>query len=509
MNYHFKPHRQLFPVLIVVILTLLLTGSCQEIEKEQSAGMEYFIPDNAIAVMSGDKLNQHLANLADNSVFKDYSKLSNLVEIQKTASFLQYINLESEAILCLSQEGKGKPVITSITAIDRELLPPNDAGIIDYDGESITRYNENGIEFYTVNLKQIQIASTSKLIVESLVRRQKADTETNVKLVELMSQSSSSDPYIYLRTGQGSVINEVLFQGIKYNVTDADNWFQLEMEKKIKLMELHGIVTVSENQEVFHKVSPAKNSGLEVAPTTLDYFTSVSFEDGEAYWEAMNLSVQDEKRMSGQKKLVTSADDISFVRSGSKRAMAIHTKEYGQLSGYLDSLTESERIYRGVKIHALQKEFKSTILSPFLPSSTYTHGLELGNHLIFTNTGAAAEHLIVNHNSGAVIANQSWFLRAAEQLNEESHFLEITRIANLIKTLNGNNKSDATVLYKVDDSDHRYAISQSTTEVKYAYVNFLIPNSTVDQESVAQTASYRSEKDIIAGQISISQSPEW
>ncbi len=493
--------------LIVLIVFLALLTSCEKDVPSADNPLIQHIPENSKIILHTDDLQEVATFIEQVELYKNLSELTRVQEIKKSASFLKNYELDDHSFITLSIEGKNEVVITLVSEdLSRVRDSSSTRKKLVYDGKAMFSDVMEGSTYFYADYNDIHIASSSRLVVESLMRREIANYIFNSDFNDIFNRTQSSDFGLYIKGSNDEWLKQFLLGN---NVDDRKKdalWYQVEPQMGEKSLKFDGIVTYRDSvrmyQSLFNNVIPQPNRLMSIAPVTSTEFISVTYSDTETLLKNLdNYHATQLKLPLFQKTLLANTHEFAELTIDGKSALAFYLKPYETLFIDLDSMSVADYTFRDKKIYTLSEPLQTKTLKPLFHSRTYSHAARLDQTLIFAENQKTLETIISNIQNNTVIGKQYWWTQAKSSLSDESTLLKITNLSSIKEVASSASPEDEKLIKSVKVDDHPVLISQYVHEDEYAHYHFIAPTATGDngRSLTSQVATYRSPSVIIAG----------
>ncbi|MGB5981266.1 MAG: hypothetical protein WBG46_03905 [Nonlabens sp.] len=487
------------------LLTITILTSCKEKPELIQNELIHHIPESSKVIINTDDLEPLQNWLEGNELLQQIKNLSRFQEVIEASNFLSQYQINDHSFITLSMEGRNETVITLITN-DYEFASPNfksnDSTV--YNGNTIFKTSTND-HFYT-NFGDLHIASSSRLVVESLLRRSIKDYVFDERFSSIYSRTGNSDFNIYIKGANDEWLKQYLAgNNIKDPITDA-YWYQIEPEFSEEYIQLDGIVsyadTVKIYQSLFNKIIPKGNKIPEITPVSASQLTSVSFSKSEKLME--NLKSYHSKEIKTDaflNALLENTQELGTVQMEATNTIAFTLKPYESLFIDLNSLSIEKYTYRNQEIHKLNRPFSTTPLAPVINRGNYDYVAHLSGFMVFSKKASTIETIISNVQNKTVIAQQNWYQKVKSRLSDESTLLKLTSVESFKKLPTIRNNSDIKILKTIDTQTYPFVISQYVHEDEYAHYHFLMPlvKESNAQSATGQLMTYRFAGEMVHG----------
>jgi hypothetical protein len=465
------------------------------------------IPENSKVILHTDDLQEVTKYVSSLKLYNKLGGLSRVIEVRKAASFLENYNIDDPSFIALSIEGKNEVVITLISEIGSL---KRDSTVtrkqLNYDGKVLYTDVVKEQPYYYTDYNDVHIASSSRLIVESLMRREIANYVFDASFNEVFNQTQDADFAIYVKGSNDEWLKQFLL-GKNINDRTKDGlWYELEPKINTNGLQLDGIITYKDSlkmyQSLFNKVTPQKNRLVNIAPVNTAEFTSITYQNPEVLLKNLNnYHATQLKLPSFHKTIFSNTDEVAELSIDGKMALAFSLKPYETFFVDIDSMSVADYTYRDKKIYTLDQSLKTQSLKPLLHSRTYSHAVQLPDYLIFAENQKTLETIISNLQNNTVIGKQLWWEKIKGSLSDNSTLLKLNNINAFKEMAVVADKEDKKIIDLLNTDTHPLWVSQYVHEDEYAHYHFIVPTASRDGDRslTSQIAAYRSTAPILAG----------
>lgn len=489
------------------ITFLVLLTSCGDDVPADTTILQ-FVPENANILVSTDDLSELRQFTKSSSLYKQVEGLDRLQQIEKAAGFLTDHKLKDESIIALSMEGKNKVVITLVAPANTGLYKGdtvnNPAKTLDYNGKKIKCITQGKNTFYSITHNGFYLASSSQLVIESLVRREVKDYVFSKSFETIYSNTKNTLPSFYVTGSQENWLEQFLLNNNPSKKDNYADWYQLELINTDKhALELDGVMTyrdsTKQSQRFYNNLKAVTNKIQHIAPITARYIKSTSYSNPDQLIE--NLKINNIKISGTLKDIITNSSELSEIAAAGDRTVVFSLLPYETFFMDLELSSSAKTTYRDYTIYKLKSPINGNQLSPIITGQSLPYLSLVKDYLLLGPNTAALENIIANYESQSVYAKQGWWEGVLEDMSEASSLLYISSADYLKSKTTHSGTSDIEVVKKIDGSRFPAIISQYAHENEYAHYHMIIPRATkADAQLVtSQLGTYKSNEAIIAG----------
>ncbi len=491
---------RLLAILFIVVITSNCTTQTADYELIQS------IPDDSKIVIALDDLEDLNDLLQGNPLFNQMSSLSRVEELKKSSSFLNQYSLSTQSFITLSMEGKNKAVVTLLT---KNNAAKNDSvNIINrniYNEIEIVERRSQGGSYYTAVKDGTHMASSSQLVIESLIRRELQDYVFDDTFASLFERTHK-DLSLYFKASDEQWLHQFILGKNKTNANNHASWYQIEPSMDATSLYLEGLVvykdSLNQKQAVYDQLDAQENKAALITPAAFLSLKSVTYDNLDVLKSNLNKykgSYPKLPRLLDQ--IMRNAKEISTLNLTTGKGIVFSIQPYEDLFINLDSLSQEKVTYRDEFIYSLQESQPTKSLQPIVPEINLKHLAVVDNFMVMTENMENMERILSNYQNGTTLAAQSWWIQASENMSTSSTVLQVSSVDQLSSPYFEIDKADLNLLSKLDKTVVKAIISQYVHEDGYAFYRMEVPYATTaaDQPLVAQIGTYKAEIPVIAG----------
>ncbi|WP_431471324.1 hypothetical protein I5168_07020 [Nonlabens sp. SCSIO 43208] len=485
----------------IFVLVLLIT-SCEK-DSQIDLNLLHRIPHDSKIIIDANNMEDVFSFIENNALYNQIKNLDRLQEIKNAGSFLELYKESDNNLITVSIEGKNEVVISLISS---DLPKYRDTtSTFNYNETKYYKSKTDSIDFYFLNHKGLHLASSSKLIIESQIRRELDDYVFNDEFKSLYEKTSGNSVSLYVKASDRNWLKEFIYGR---NINDKGNyahWYQVEPENNDLAIQFSGILTYSDSTSMRHALydglTARTNHISEILPLN---FTNVETTTYKNHQEIIsNLSRQksiNHEVTATVKNILDNCYELSKISWDKEHVVAFGLEPYETFFLNLDSLSTAKFEYRNTTIYELREPINTSSLSPILPQKNYSYITVLGSHFILSEKATTPEQIIAAITNKSTLADQIWWQDLNSSINSSSSYTSISSI-EFYKQNSTLSKNDSKILKQISSKTYPFIISQYVHENEYAHYNFHIPvvNDELNSGSVQQSLTYKSGSSIIAG----------
>jgi len=479
--------------------------SCDDAVNVENVLVHSIPTDSKIIVALSDV--QSLNDLLnDNPIVDQLQSLSRIQELKKATAFLQDYTLKEESFIALSIEGKNQVAITLITegfksAADSSSIKRR----FEYNEVEVLEHTIPGGSYYSASKNGVHIASSSLLVLESLIRRDIAEYVFDSNFQKLYERTHEGLSF-YIKATDSQWLYQFLLGRNKPDQKNYASWYQLNASKNKEALHFEGLITykdsIHQKHALYNNLQAQENQMDRIAPANCLALSSFTYGDVSSLIENLTTFYNRAPTIPTQlQEVLANSQEVTEIKLEKGTALAFTLLPYENLFIDLDSLSSSKSTYRDELVYSLREPIITTSLSPLTVEGSFLHITVLDNFLVMAADQSTLEEIISSYENGTTLAAQLWWKQAREKMSSSSSLIHVTSMEALSAPLFEVSKEDRKILDQLDLSITKGIISQYVHEDTYAFYRMEIPLATTaaEQPLVAQVGTFKSDKNIIAG----------
>ncbi|WP_194851239.1 hypothetical protein [Nonlabens antarcticus] len=490
---------------IGLLVLVLFFASCSDDVYIENA-LVHSIPTDSKIIIALSDLQDVDDLIQNNPVFNQLQSLSRVQELKKASTFLENYDLKDDSFIALSIEGKNQVAITLVTDDFKSTADSISVKkTISYNEVDIIERSVPNGSYFTADKNGVHMASSSLLVLESLIRR---DIEGYVfdSSFEKLFDRTHNDLNFYVKATDDQWLYQFLLGKNKSDQGNYAQWYQLEMKADAKSLHMEGLLiykdSIKQKHALYNNLDARENQIDKIAPANSRSLSSVTYTDADDLIANLNTFYNRKPAIPKNiKELLANSQEISEIQLESGAALAFTLQSYETLFIDLDSLSSAKTTYRDHLIYSLTDPILTASLKPLILDGSFKQLAILDNFLVLAAEPGIVEEIISNYENGTTLSAQFWWKEARKNMSNSSTLLIVTSLQALKSPLVSLSKEDQKVLDQLDGTATKAIISQYVHEDKYAFYRMEIPFTAgeAEQPLVAQVGTYKPEKNIIAG----------
>ncbi|EAS20030.1 conserved hypothetical protein [Flavobacteria bacterium BBFL7] len=490
-------------LIAVLLLSLFLIG-CKDNTTVNQQILNRIPTDSKIIIATND-----VKNLSDvistSSLLEEVKDLTRIKELKTASEFLLDYNLKGESVIAISPEGKDNIAITLITdLIESKIVIEDSMSVHTYNQITYAEDSTHAAPYYYLNHNGFHIASTSRLVIESLIRRNVEDYIFDSQFASIYNRTSGTDLSIYVHGSQKDWLQHFLLKQNASNSKVRGHWFQLEPRKTDHAFNIDGIFTYADSSQQFHAIfndlKAQQNRVPIIIPSNVNQAVMVTYGDvHKLHRQVDNYNGTTSKLNKTLQLILENSTELAQVALPKTEALVFSLKPFEALFMDMDSATSAKFDYRNFTIYELREPVKTQGMQPLLPIDNYKFLTVIEDFLILSTTATAPEEFIVSYQNKSALSQQAWWEDLSNNISDSSTLMYFTSLNKIQESTT--DKQDSKILNKVSRKDFPFMVSQYVHEKEYAHYHTSIPqlDASIQSTGIVQSGSFKSPRKIIAG----------
>jgi len=469
--------------LVYVLISFLLLA-CEK-ETEAPSELFNFIPPNTAVILKSDDLSEFSEDLLENDLFKanKNSKIYKALEVELAA--LKHVSITDESLLCFNKIGRNEIAVTLLTeqelSVNTDSIQDKKVETFKYDQNEVKKYTLEGKETFSSKLNNIYVYSSSKLVLENIVRIYNNQLPQDPTL-EKIYHAASGDHSVFIHHEDFNEIYPLIFpNGSSKYLQDFSDWSVLDVELGEEEIKLSGVssATIQDTRllNLFEGTKPQTNQMADVVPISALGYYAFTYNNFEKLKE--NLTEYRAKELAPLKNesFFNSMQEVGEIYfENQTNAIVLNaidaTIAADAFVAYQDVATE----FRGVTIFNFpEKDNIFEAYQPLLKQKKLAFYAQLDHYFIFAEEIKMLENIIANYQNRTVLASLPAYKKTKDELSDESSFLFVGINEQLQKHLSKKVKEElGEDLTKLQLKDFDISALQFTYDSNFAHVNAVI-----------------------------------
>lgn len=495
---------------LLLLFLCISLWSCQEDEKRPSDLLN-FVPPKTAAILSTDNLEEFSKELQENSYLNNNKEFPLILFFTEHFTNLEYISVKDRSLLCFSRIGK-KDV--ALTLISKEKPSIKDLSKIankkvvsyTYDEVNVEHLTLEGMEVYVAHLPSLHVVSTSKLVLENIIRiyNEPIPIASNLKKIYAVANDSRASLFF----NYADVMNIYQDYNIKElsHLQNFTDWSVVDLDVNKNAIELHGVTQTDPKEKrilsLFKNIDPLKSNLAEVVPQNATGYFSFTYDSFENIETNLNDFHRKEKKENEQAPLFESAQEIGIIYQQEKPVLVVNSIDASITKNALLASQEVLKEFRGVPIYNYEhpKVFSQTF-RPLVHLQQLKYYTVLDHYFAFAETSSALENIIANYQNRTTWSAKKSFQNTLNKLSNESSMLIVGFNEEFYKTLSTYVNEDLQKPVKaIEVSDYESTALQFIYDTNFAHIHVISQKADAqDMSAGSQQLSSIKTEDKISG----------
>ena len=493
---------------LLIFFLCISLWSCQEEEKKPSDLLN-FVPPHTAAILNTDNLEEFSEALQENSYLNNNKEFPLVSFFTEHFTNLEYISVKDKSLLCFSRIGKKEVALTLISKEKpsiKDLSKAANKKILSYtyDEINVEHYTLEDMEAYVADLPNLHVVSTSKLVLENIIRiyNEPIPIDSNLKKIYRVANDSKASLF-FNYDAMMKIYRDYNVKAISHleNFTD---WSVVDLDVNKDAIALHG-VTQSDPKEkrvlsLFKNINPLKSTLAEVVPQNATGYFSFTYDSFENIETNLNDFHEKVKVENKQAALFESAQEIGIIYQQEKPVLVVNSIDESITKDALLGSQEELSEFRGVPIFKYEhpKAFSQTF-RPLVQLQNLKYYTVLDHYYAFAESASALENIIANYQNRTTWSAKKSFQNTLNKLSSESSMLIVGFNEEFYKSLSSYLKEDLQKpLQDIKGSDYESTAVQFIYDHNFAHIHVISQKANAQNMSAGskQLSSIKTEDKI-------------
>ena len=459
-------------LITLFILTLLSCGQ----EQGETAEITEFIPHDAALIIKFEDYSEFKTKVEDQS-FLARHKNNAFLEFWSIHNWNNIVEIPDEFILTYNVIGKNKLVKTIIFETQKDKTKKIDAkNSYLYNQVNIRHFKDKTQDFYEANLGGQTIISSSKIILENIIRNYQGNLKVSKKITKLLNILSDNSPSLIVNTKLFSKFsNEFFIDNLPNNIFKHSDYFGFDLNLSQEKILLSGIVFESKTKTKswfnFKNVNPESSVVAEVIPSYFVSATSLMVSDYQKYFSSeinVNTTTQNDSVWHNIKELahieLRTGDAKALVSKNIDKTFESLEKKALPLNNF-----GSYQIYQFKNAFAVGEKFKA-----FIKPQNLLYFVVFQDIIVSSDRLDILEDIIIQVNNKNTLSQSKNYINHKESLTDESHVLWLNNLDTQKELIQNKIQDPYKNSFKeIEWNKHKLLMSQLIVEDGFAYLNIL------------------------------------
>lgn len=497
--------KRLFFIAIIVCFI-----SCEQDQNTTTSTLTKYIPRKASVIVKTNNHKGLLSALKNNDIIQAFNDTKYQVFLSSSLPLLKNINTKKEVLICYTKIGGDAYDVSILTKANKTLFTPDSTKVtqtkLNTTTPPITKVTTDKTTFYTLNIEDVFIASTSQLLLENTIREKEGNLITeDSDFIKAYQATSNTTASILLKGNEADQVWSTIYPNTKnHPLRNAFSWSLGDLDVSQNDIKISGVTLVKDSTDqrlsLFKNTIPIKNTIDQITPITAQSATSITYDDWEVYKNNLaNFNKVDPSKFQVKgEELISTYNEIGSIQLDGGAVIVTRTLDNTVTDDAIASQKEEETSYRQVPIYRFKekdifaKAFKELIDLP----SVQVYCI-LDDFYVFAERTDLLEIIIANYQNKAILTESTAYKNTKSQLSNASSLLTITNTQKIAYE-NLVSESDAKALKKASIDSYPFAALQLTQDTHFMHLNAVInKNENLQQDgAITQIASTKLETSI-------------
>ncbi|WP_340203423.1 hypothetical protein [Ascidiimonas sp. W6] len=438
----------------LILLVLVFFISCQQKERKTS-GLLGYVPKEAFSIVQINDLTSFKNNLRNNDFLAQFINTPIYSDFNDFISRLNYIETNKEILLCFNEVGKDNFEYTLISEktegfFKKDSLQDVVSERYKYENRSLDEITLKGQTSYHTELEGVTIISSSKLVIENIIRQKQSSTfepDTSLKKI-FASANENSAASIFIDSKRSNSFLKYLFPQKDFiNDASLSSWIGVDTNIEQQSIRLNGIAISQDSLgsiiSVFENSKAAENSLAKITPLNAKGVLSFSYSNWEDLSKELKTYNKDKVVSKTIPQIMPFSDETGIIYTNEGEVAALHFTNTEGAKIELEPYSSIGDTHRSISIYKLETyAFLVNELSPLIKNIAANFYAVLDDFIVFAENLPQLHVVIDNYQNKSTLYNSLAFKELMQGLNDQSSILAIginPEIQNML-IKNGNPK---------------------------------------------------------------------
>ena len=488
---------------ILLYFALIISFIACEEETKAPSELFSFIPPNTAVILKSDNLKDFTEAIAENDLLANNNKSKAYSVFKEPLQVLQYINLSKESLICFNKVGRKEIAVTLLTdeepSIQLDSIANKKVETFKYDNSEIKKYTLEGIETFSTKLNNIFVYSSSKLVLENIIRIFDNQLPQDPTL-EKIYQAASGDHSFFINHKEFNKIYPLFFpNGSSRFLANFSDWTVLDFEIDKDEIHWNGVSSATiQNQRLlnlFQGIEPQTNEVAEVVPNNALGFSSFSYDSFENLKANLTEFKSQDLAPLKNESLFNAVQEVGTIYFEEEKAIVLNTIDATIAADALVAYQDVAEDFRGIEIfHFPDSDNLYEAYQPLIKQKSLKFYAQIDHFFVFANNLTTLENIIANYQNRTVLANYPAYLNTKDELSDEASLLFIGVNENLKEHLAHQVEADLSKdVQNLKLGDFKVSALQFIYDNNFAHVNALLQKSEAKNtaQSINQITSIK------------------
>ncbi|WP_340064865.1 hypothetical protein [Ascidiimonas aurantiaca] len=416
----------------LIALLFLITG-CNPTEKKVS-GLTSYIPQNTFAILQVNDFTSFKSELKNNQFIKPLAESPTGIRFNELLNHLDLLDPETEFILCFNEVGKDNFEYTVITQYNDQLFITDSLQDVrserfEYDNAFIDRVVTRNNTTYHTKIKDKAVISSSKLVIENLIRQQELNTLSDVKGLKKVFATVNTDisANVFLKGEKFYDFLSSIFPGVQHFEEQIPaEWVAFDPLIDQKQLLLSGIAIPGDSTKtllsIFKNTNPSENNLPEITPLSARAAISFTYDT----WEEVrkNLSAYSDKIKNEKNDFFDFSSEIGLIYHEQGICVGVHFTNIEAAKTSLENQSSLIEEHRNTRIYRMENfSLLADHLFPLVSNVAANFYTTVDHFMVFADQPEKLYPIIDNYQNQSTLKRSSAYKEIQAHLNDKASVL--------------------------------------------------------------------------------------
>lgn len=488
-------------LLLLLVALFLVTIGC-ETAKTQKSSLTQYIPRKAALIIKVTDIDDLRSAIANNDFLQELTPTSPYQALQEQYKQFSDIKLTDETLFCFTQLGQNNFELSIITEMSGSLLKGDSLLLKENAAQKGVIKSLNTSIHYIVHNTTF-IASTSRILLENVVREDAAAREDALFDRAYETASTSSTATIFVKGTEGKELYKRLFPRAEANLLEESfSWLAADVDLDHNDVRLNGVALVQDSiglrLSLLKNTNPVPNRIASITPLSAHRVEAISYDEWEQYKnnKANHLKIDPSKYKIALEDVFSTIDELGIIHLPKGKVIVAFSTDVLSTTQALAGNTAGS--FRKVPLYTFTEGTAFTkAYAPLLTFPPVKKYAVVEDFFLFGENQEVLETVIANYQNNATLEKSSLYQNTSTQLSSASSYLNITNLSDdHYKTLTDTKEQKN--LKNVALEGYHYAATQLIQEREYLLYNTVVlkNDEAASGGGIAQIANIKLNADI-------------
>ncbi|MEL6917802.1 MAG: ribonuclease HII, partial [Bacteroidota bacterium] len=332
---------------IVLILATVLILGCKK-EKNTTVPLLDYIPKNSSIVIKINDLNVFRSEIKNNDFINKLRETGTYKTISDKLKGLGHLQTSGESLLAFSEMGRENFEFTYVATKSPDLFTLDNVAdkaieTLIYENKNFIKYTLEGAIFYSMEIDDKVVISSSQLLLENLVRNKGSIKKhpTFQQLYKVSNTGKSASVFVH-SSNNNSLLVSSLVESSPVEISQFADWISLDLNMGQEYIRLNGLGIANDSLKnyvnLFKDTRPMANTTPSFAPLNANGILSHTFDDYGKFAKNQQSYLD---RSTVMDTIFNTVEEIGFIYMSGEKAVILNTYGSANISEFLDGLRKT------------------------------------------------------------------------------------------------------------------------------------------------------------------------